>query len=104
MLNGIVPIFIDLALDKKFTELIQSKNYSITDLPDSVKKIFTQPLATDQAIQQYIDAFIQLHNSSIWANFSDPWKLHWIDRGIDNSHPGPQSHQWMADKIISHLT
>jgi hypothetical protein len=101
---GITPIFINLSLDKPFTKLIQSKKYSITELPESVKNIFTQPLAPDEAIQQYIDSFIQLHKSDLWANFNDPWKSHWIDRATDNSHPGPKSHQWMADQIISHLT
>jgi len=104
MLNGIVPVFIDLALDKKFTELIQSKNYSITELPDSVKNIFTQQLAPDPAIQQYIDSFIQLHNPDVWVNFSNPWKVHWTDRATDSLHPGPKSHQWMADQLIFHLT
>jgi len=102
-LKGTVPIFIDLSLEKTFTNLIQSKKYSITDLPNLVKSIFTQKLAPDLAIEKYIDSFIQLHNPSIWANFSDPWKMHWIDRASDDCHPGPKSHQWMADQIISHL-
>jgi hypothetical protein len=104
VLKGIVPIFVDLALDKTFTQLIQSKKYSIKELPDSVKNIFTQELASDHVIQRYIDSFIKLHNPDIWANFTDPWVKHWIDKATDNSHPGPRSHQWMADQIISHLT
>ena len=103
VLKGIVPIFIDLSLDKTFTSLIQSKKYSITELPKIVKNIFTQELAPDEVIQQYIDSFIQLHNPSIWANFNNPWKTHWIDHASDNLHPGPRSHQWMADQLISYL-
>ena len=102
--KGITPIFIDLALDQEFTNLIQSKKYSITQLPNSVKTILNQQLASDETIQKYIDTFLQLYNPDLWANFTDPWVKHWIDKATDNSHPGPRSHQWMADQIISHLT
>ena len=104
LLNNITPIFIDLALDRSFTSLIQSKNYLGANLPDSVKKIFTHELASDHAVQKYIDIFCQLHAPDLWANFNDPWQENWIDKASDNQHPGPRSHQWMADRIISYIT
>jgi len=104
LLNNITPIFIDLALDRSFTSLIQSKNYLGANLPDSVKKIFTHELASDHAVQKYIDIFCQLHAPDMWVNFNDPWQENWIDTASDYQHPGPQSHQWMANRIISYLT
>jgi len=38
-----------------------------------------------------------------WVNLYDPWKNNKIDRGIDNLHPGPKSHQWMAQQIIGSI-
>lgn len=104
LLNKITPLFIDLALDRPFTSLIQSKKYSNLNLPNSVKEIFTYELASDETVQKYIDIFCQLHAPAFWVNFNNPWQENWIDTASDYQHPGPQSHQWMADQIISYLT
>tara|TARA_A100000164_G_scaffold127354_1_gene112922 strand:- start:363 stop:1124 length:762 start_codon:yes stop_codon:yes gene_type:complete len=38
-----------------------------------------------------------------WVNLYNPWKNNKIDRGIDNQHPGPKSHQWMAQQILGSI-
>ena len=38
-----------------------------------------------------------------WVNLYNPWKNNKIDLGTDNQHPGPKSHQWMAQQILGSI-
>lgn len=38
-----------------------------------------------------------------WVNLYDPWASNKIDLGTDNQHPGPKSHQWMAQQILGSI-
>ena len=38
-----------------------------------------------------------------WVNIFDSWRANITDAGPEGHHPGIQSHQWMADKVINFL-
>jgi hypothetical protein len=38
-----------------------------------------------------------------WVNLFDSWRSNTTDVGPEGHHPGVNSNQWMADKIIQHI-
>lgn len=38
-----------------------------------------------------------------WINLENSWVINRIDLATDNQHPGPKSHQWMAQQILGSI-
>ena len=38
-----------------------------------------------------------------WVNFADSWWSNIVDVATEGHHPGPKSHEWLTNRVFSHL-
>jgi hypothetical protein len=97
-INGLVPWTDDL-IDYNSEDLFNSISEYTREILDFGSRddceliIFFDKLQTE----------VQKLNRSNWVNMFQSWQQNTLDVGPLGHHPGIQSHQWMADKIINFL-
>jgi len=98
-INGLLP----------WTKEIKYKQ-SATDPAKYFSKYTKSLLTIDQLPDQdIVKHFTQLTEAvgtldkTLWSNMFDSMMCNVIDRGLDNIHPGPESHKKYASMIINHL-
>jgi hypothetical protein len=99
-INGLVPWTDDLT--KPLTDDLST---SLSDYTKNVLLDFDS--RDDNEIVKYFTnlqtKFNQLDQTN-WINLFDSFFKNTVDKGPEGHHPGINSHQWMADQIITHLT
>lgn len=96
--NGLVPWQDDLTkpLTQDLSTLLSTYSKTILDFDHR----------DDAEITEFFSK-LQTHfgrlDQSLWVNLFEPWNKNLLDRGTDNLHPGPRSHQWMADRVQNYI-
>lgn len=97
-INGLVPWTDDL-IHGELKDLSQQ-------LSDYTKNLLDFDNRNDDEIIKYLyklrEKFKELDLTN-WVNLFDSFSANMVDKGTEGHHPGIQSHQWMANQVITHL-
>jgi hypothetical protein len=99
-LNGLLPITTDLFCP------LPTENYNMyTYFSDFTKSVLEFNDKPDDDIKKYHTQLVQAFQPSLgnWANIDNSWKKNIVDVATEGHHPGPKSHRWAADQIISRV-
>jgi len=99
-INGAIPWTEDIA------KLDTMTNYA-NNLSTYSKELFDFEHNDDIRINQlFLDLNQQLQriNANLWVNMFSSFVENKLDLANDNLHPGPKSHNKLADSIITHIT
>jgi hypothetical protein len=99
-LNGLLPITTDLI------SALPTENHNMhTHFSDFTKSVLEFDDKPDTDIKKYHTQLVQAFFPSLdnWANIDNSWQKNIVDIATEGHHPGPKSHRWAANQIISQV-